>query len=193
MFSPYQIGWAQIELQRGHITVSQRLLQRRYMVRQAHQHRVRFIFTLFHNRLHSCHQMSRRLIKELFIFSECGPFINPAYYPPPRLFASRTASSNALSFNLSHKQVGMGVASFIMYGTVVDSHLVWPRIPKATGVHSITMWPFKGTWFRALAAMAESLNETSFLHYVIDNGITFQGTWGTPSECFACVRMSTLR
>lgn len=71
----------------------------------------------------------------------------------------------------------------VSFGTVVDSHLFHPRIPKAA-THSITILPFKGEWQRTVGAIGMALNETSLSHYVFEGGVTFQGTWATPSKLF---------
>lgn len=124
----------------------------------------------------------RRLLMDVLTFEKAGPFLNLSRIPPPLLYGSRTSSSTSLSYNLCMKGVPNGVVNGIMFGTVCDSHINHPRIPKATATHSITIWPFQGEWLRALATMGMALDEDAFSYYVYENGVTFQGTWATPSK-----------
>lgn len=68
----------------------------------------------------------------------------------------------------------------VSVGTVIDSHLSHPRIPKAA-THSITILPFKGEWPHTVATFGMAFKETVLSHYIYEGGVTFQGTWGTPS------------
>lgn len=130
--------------------------------------------------------LSSRLIKEIVTFTECSGFLNPARVPPSRFFGNRVSSQNMISFNLSFKSPPMLPALLLAFGSVADSHLFHPRIPKAA-IHSVTMLPFMGDWNRAVATMGMALNETTFSHYVFEGGVTFQGTWATPSTSFCFI------
>lgn len=76
----------------------------------------------------------------------------------------------------------MGPACCITFGTVADSHLFHPRIPKVQATHSITILPFKGEWDRTLACFGNTFKEDVLSHYVYADGVTFLGGWAPPSE-----------
>lgn len=129
-----------------------------------------------------------RLFKDVVTFTECGnrAFINPARFPPSRLYGSGSTSQTTTTYTLSHTGIPMGAAICISFGTVIDSHLFHPRIPKAA-MHGVTIYPFKGEWPRSTGTFGHAFKEPAFLYYVHSNGITFTGGWGTPSSCFSSV------
>ena len=128
---------------------------------------------------------SGRLLIDVITFSECGntKFINPSRFPPSRLKATKANSTNSSSFNLSLKQIGWGPVLCVSFGSVADSHLFHPRIiPNGQAYHSITIFPLKCDWERALSCIGNALDEHSFSYFVNANGISFTGIWGTPCK-----------
>lgn len=127
------------------------------------------------------------LFKDVVTFAEAGNirFINPARFPPSRLAASLTRSSptsKTVTYNLVTKGLSMGPVCCVSFGTVSDSHLFHPRIPKTSATHSITILPFKGEWDRTLACLGNTFGEGLLSHYIHADGVTFQGAWCPPSE-----------
>lgn len=130
--------------------------------------------------------LSARLLKDVITFAECGdlPFINPARFPPSRLQGIQTNSTKTLNFNLATKSLSMGPVCCVTFGTVVDSHLFHPRIPKKSATHSLTIFPFKGEWERTLACLGNAFGESVFSHYIHAGGLTFQGTWSSSPSTY---------
>lgn len=92
------------------------------------------------------------------------------------------SSNGSVSYILCTNTADASPANCIAFGTTVDSHLLHPRLPTGNGTFGVTVYPFKGEWARTVATIGHVFNETSFSHFVYQNGVTFQGTWGTPSK-----------
>lgn len=142
-------------------------------------------YTPFHTTCMST-DSSFSLLKDVITFAECGdlPFVNPARFPPSRLQGVQTNSTKTITFNLATKALSMGPVCCITFGTVVDSHLFHPRIPKTSATHGITIFPFKGEWERTLGCLGNALGEDSFSHYIHVGGVTFQGTWSSAPSAY---------